>query len=166
MKGFELGHDTQTGDIYLETAEGEYIQWIPGKSVDVIAVTADRHDALDLLLSIHGKHGLPFDPSSSVVIIRAQKPTFMSSIDAIDYVKSTIDSVDFFQVDGFGFSVTWASPERMEKIAPKFGGHGEASLMGAGLQSEVVLEILRMGTPSIRVNADQIGDLIVKSQSF
>lgn len=165
MKGFEFGLDSETGDVYLETPDGEYVQWLPGEDVDVIALTADGGNAVEFVMSIRESYGLPADPDTAVVIMRAEKPQFMPASESVDLIKSSIDYLDFFKIDCVDFSVAWASPEKMKELAPKFGGHGEISLTGKNLlQSKAFNESLLSGTPSIRSDLDEILARVTQTQ--
>lgn len=166
MKGFEYGVDGDTGDVYQETPDGEYVQWLPGTERDMIALTADIGDALDFVIWIRNSYGLPPGSDTGVVILKAKKPQFMPAADAIEFTKSSMDYVDFFQIDSFQFSVAWASPDKMEDVAPQFGGHGEISITGADLlHSKILRESLQQsGTPSIRSNIEDILSRVTQTQ--
>lgn len=149
--GLEVIYDKKSGNAFIESEEGEYVQFQPHERSNTITWTVDDAGFRQIVKNAERLFGIPDEDQVSILGLHGKDVRDVMPTDqALNVLVEHVGDIDFASIDIGTYSVSWVSPRLPNAFFATEAGHGELSVVCAKGYSNIVESVMRTSaTPKI-----------------
>lgn len=149
--GLQAIYDKKSGNTFIESEEGEYVQFQPHEHSNTITWTVDDLGFQRMAKDIRKLFGAPLDDQVSILGLNDQDMRDVMPTDqALGVLIERAGDIDFASIDIGNSSISWVSPRLPNALFATEAGYGELSIVcEKGYSSSVESAIRTSATPKV-----------------
>lgn len=128
--GFDIIYDKKNGNAFIESKEGEYVQFQPHEYSNTITWTVDDTGFRQIAKDAEELFGPPNADQVSILGLHGKDTRGVMPTDqALEVLVGYAGDVNFASIDIGTYSVLWASPRLPNALFATEAGYGELSIV-------------------------------------